>query len=89
MTIIRMLWALFLAGFVAYAFRRTWRWEHGTPMPETMFGGDKARTKETAVAEHSASYIHSALCEAAPISPFNVLAECLAVVLRHACIPQR
>ena len=49
MTIIRMLWALFLAGFVAYAFRRTWRWEHGTPMPETMFGGDKPRTKETAV----------------------------------------
>ena len=49
MIIIRMFWALFLAGFVAYAFHRTWKWEHGSPMPESIFGGDKPRTKETAV----------------------------------------
>ena len=49
MIIIRMFWALFLAGFVAYTFHRSWRWEHGEPMPESIFGGDKPRTKETMV----------------------------------------
>ena len=49
MIILRALWALFLAGFVAYAFRRSWRWEHGDPMPESILGGDKPRTKETMV----------------------------------------
>lgn len=49
MIILRALWALFLAGFVAYAFRRTWKWEHGAPMPETIWGSDKPRTKETAI----------------------------------------
>ena len=49
MIILRALWALFLAGFVAYAFRRTWKWEHGSPMPETIWGSDKPRTKETAI----------------------------------------
>lgn len=49
MIILRAFWALFLAGVVAYAFHRTWRWEHGAPMPETILGGDKPRTKETAV----------------------------------------
>lgn len=49
MIILRAFWALFLAGFVAYAFHRTWRWEHGEPMPESIFGGSKPRTKETAV----------------------------------------
>lgn len=49
MMILRIFWALFLAGFVAYAFHRTWKWEHGSPMPESIFGGDKPRTKETAV----------------------------------------
>lgn len=49
MIIIRMFWALFLAGFVAYTFHRSWRWEHGEPMPESIFCGDKPRTKETMV----------------------------------------
>ncbi len=49
MIILRAIWALFLAGFVAYAFRRTWKWEHGAPMPETIWGSDKPRTKETAI----------------------------------------
>ena len=49
MIIIRIFWALFLAGFVAYTFHRSWRWEHGEPMPESIFGGDKPRTKETMV----------------------------------------
>lgn len=49
MIIFRAFWALFLAGFVAYAFHRTWKWEHGSPMPENIFDGDKPRTKETAV----------------------------------------
>ena len=49
MIILRAFWALFLAGFVAYAFHRTWRWEHGEPMPESIFGGSKPRAKETAV----------------------------------------
>ncbi len=49
MMILRGIWALFLAGFVAYAFRRSWQWEHGAPLPEPVFGGDKPRTKETAV----------------------------------------
>lgn len=49
MIIIRVFWALFLAGFVAYTFHRSWKWEHGDPMPESLFGGDKPRTKETMV----------------------------------------
>lgn len=47
MILLRMFWALFLAGMVAYTFNRSWRWEHGEPMPETLFGSDKPRTKET------------------------------------------
>ena len=46
---LRMFWALFLAGMVAYTFNRSWRWEHGESMPETLFGSDKPRTKETFV----------------------------------------
>ena len=49
MILLRMFWALFLAGMVAYTFNRSWRWEHGEPMPETLFGSDKPRTKETIV----------------------------------------
>ena len=49
MNILRAFWALFLAGFVAYAFHRTWKWEHGAPMPESIFGGSKPRTKETVI----------------------------------------
>lgn len=47
--ILRVFWALFLAGFVAFTFHRAWKWEHGAPMPETIFGSDKPRTKETMV----------------------------------------
>ena len=49
MILLRMFWALFLAGMVAYTFNRSWRWEHGEPMPETLFSSDKPRTKETIV----------------------------------------
>ena len=49
MIVLRIFLALFLAGIVAYAFNRSWRWEHGEPMPETLFGSDKPRTKETIV----------------------------------------
>ena len=49
MSILRGFWALFLAGFVYYTFHRSWEWEHGAPMPEPIFGGDKPRTKETVV----------------------------------------
>ena len=49
MIVLRMFWALFLAGMVAYTFNRSWRWEHGEPMPETLFSSDKPRTKETIV----------------------------------------
>ena len=49
MIILRVSWALFLAGFVAFTFHRAWKWEHGAPMPETLFGSDKPRTKETIV----------------------------------------
>lgn len=49
MIIFRALWALFLAGLVAYTFHRTWKWEHGAPLPEPIFGSDKPRTKETVV----------------------------------------
>lgn len=49
MIIFRALWALFLAGFVAYAFRRAWGWEHGDSMPAPVFGSDKPRVKETAI----------------------------------------
>lgn len=49
MIIFRVFWGLFLAGFVAYTFHRSWRWEHGDPMPESILGGDKPRTKETMV----------------------------------------
>lgn len=49
MILLRMFWALFLAGMVAYTFNRSCTWEHGEPMPETLFGSDKPRTKETIV----------------------------------------
>ncbi len=49
MIILRAFWGLFLAGFVAYTFHRSWKWEHGDPMPESILGGDKPRTKETMV----------------------------------------
>ena len=49
MIILRAFWALFLAGMVAYAFHRSWKWEHGAPVPESIFGGDKPRTKDTVV----------------------------------------
>jgi len=49
MTILRVFWALFLAGLVAYAFQRAWNWEHGAPLPKMPSGSDKARSKETAV----------------------------------------
>ena len=49
MAVLRVFWALFLAGLVAYTFHRSWSWEHGEPMPEALFGGDKPRTKETVV----------------------------------------
>ena len=49
MTVLRVFWALFLAGVVAYYFQRAWNWEHGAPLPKTISGGDKPRTKETAV----------------------------------------
>lgn len=49
MTILRAFWALFLAGMIAYAFHRSWSWEHGAPLPETILGSDKPRTKETTV----------------------------------------
>ena len=49
MIILRAFWGLFLAGLVAYTFHRSWRWEHGDPMPESILGGDKPRTKETMV----------------------------------------
>ena len=49
MTILRVFWALFLAGIVAYAFHRSWRWEHGASMPEALFGDSKSRSKETIV----------------------------------------
>ena len=49
MIILRAFWGFFLAGFVAYTFHRSWRWEHGDPMPESILGGDKPRTKETMV----------------------------------------
>ena len=46
--LLRFLWPLVMAGMTVYAFRRAWRWEHGTPMPENLFS-DKPRAKETAV----------------------------------------
>ena len=49
MIIFRAFWALLLAGLVAYTFHRAWKWEHGAPMPEPIFGADKPRTKETIV----------------------------------------
>lgn len=48
MIVLRIFWALFLAGMVAFTFRRAWRWEHGAPMPESILD-DKPRTKETVV----------------------------------------
>ncbi|MBE6919612.1 MAG: M56 family metallopeptidase [Ruminococcaceae bacterium] len=48
MIVLRIFWALFLSGMVAYTFHRAWRWEHGAPMPEPILG-DKPRTKETVV----------------------------------------
>ena len=49
MMILRGCWALFLAGFVYYTFHHSWEWEHGAPVPEPIFGGNKPRTKETVV----------------------------------------
>lgn len=49
MILLRIFWAFFLAGMVAYTFNRSWSWEHGEPMPETLFSSDKPRTKETIV----------------------------------------
>ena len=50
MNTFRLLWALFLAGLVAFAFHRSWRWEHGAPMSVPLIG-DKSRrlSKDTAV----------------------------------------
>ena len=49
MIILRAFWALALAGLIAYTFHRAWSWEHGTPVPESIFGSKKPRTKETIV----------------------------------------
>ena len=46
--LLRFLWPLSLAGMTVYTFRRSWRWEHGAPMPEELFS-TKPRAKETAV----------------------------------------
>ena len=50
MVVFRLLWALFLACLVAFAFHRSWRWEHGASMPTPLFG-DKSRrlSKDTVV----------------------------------------
>ena len=48
MIVLRIFWALFLAGMVAFTFRRAWNWEHGEPAPERILS-DKPRTKETVV----------------------------------------
>ena len=46
----RLFWALFLAGVVAFAFHRSWRWEHGAPMPTPLFGDRSRRlSKDTVV----------------------------------------
>ena len=49
MIVLRIFWALFLSGMVAYTFRRAWRWEHGAPMSEMITFSDKPQTKETVV----------------------------------------
>ena len=49
MIILRAFWALALAGLIAYTFHRAWSWEHGTPVPESIFGSKRPRTKETIV----------------------------------------
>ena len=49
MIILRAFWALALAGLIAYTFHRAWSWEHGTPVPESIFGSKSPRTKETIV----------------------------------------
>lgn len=49
MIVLRAFWALFLAGMVAYTFHRSWKWEHGEPMPEAIFGDEKPTTKVTTV----------------------------------------
>lgn len=50
MTTFRLLWALFLAGLVAFAFHRSWCWEHGTAMPAPLIGDkNRRRSKDTAV----------------------------------------
>ena len=46
--LLRFLWPLAMACMTVYAFRRSWRWEHGAPMPEELFS-TKPRPKETAV----------------------------------------
>lgn len=45
---LRFFWPLVMAGLTIYAFHRSWRWEHGAPMPENLFS-DKPRAKETVV----------------------------------------
>ena len=49
MILIRIFWAVCLAGLMGYTFHRAWKWEHGAPLPQPVFGGDKPRTKETLV----------------------------------------
>jgi len=49
MIIVRVIWALFLAGLVAYTFHRSWGWEHGDSMPAPIFESKNPRTKETVV----------------------------------------
>ena len=49
MNFLRACWALVLAGLIAYTFHRAWIWEHGAPIPESIFGSKKPRTKETIV----------------------------------------
>lgn len=48
--VFRLLWALFLSGLVAFAFHRSWRWEHGGFIPVPLFG-DTSRylSKDTVV----------------------------------------
>ena len=49
MMLLRIFWALFLAGFTAYTFHHAWKLEHGAPMPETLLSDESPRTKETVV----------------------------------------
>ena len=49
MIVFRLIWAVLLAGLVAYTFHRSWGWEHGVPLPAPIFDSNKPRTKETVV----------------------------------------